>query len=182
MGTTVRPEEIPARGPAIDPRRVAWSHLGLELYDFEMRDPGPYALATVLPQRVGSGWRIEAIAPLSRTLGPQAAGVRSIAWLLHREIDIVRPAEADHYRAARGVARHNGSHTAFEAAVRALDQRGTDIGVWADPSKRLYGEELVAIAARDLLSTVAGWDGCAYDLLTGPCRSVFGRRKAARHL
>lgn len=137
------------------------------------------------PLEADGGWTVEAFEPLTVVLGPQAeqviAAVREGFRVLDEEED---PAAAEAYIAASNHQHDTtssssriGSSTlalwqSAEAAQEALYQRGADGWWWGNTIGCCWGNEILALAARDLIGTTPEWTQQAYDVLTRPWRTA----------
>jgi hypothetical protein len=128
------------------------------------------------------GWTVTSRTPdLSPVLGPQAAQI--LAAIKEAEITLTGwRDEADQARAAienvyaAAVDEdYPQLEAARQAAVAALYQRGADGAWWNELGACQYGWEIVALAARDLTGTTPEWTPDAYDTLTRPWLTAFGR-------
>lgn len=188
-GDTVEDETI-----AADPRR-------LELAEIFIDQSGPVTAAEVLAgalhlltltpagrvkEKRGTrfvycpaGWTIRTVAPPAAALGPQAPqllhAMRTAERVLAGERDSTA---ATTYKTALDALYDDPTVRVAVLADRAstaLDTAGAD-GFWWD---RIafpcgYGLEMLALAARDLIGTVPGWDRAAYDALTYAWSVAFG--------
>lgn len=150
-------------------------------------DPG-YVLVRLTPagdvtirghlRECTAGWRVEEILPVDAVIGPQAAHVR--AAVRRAEDALVNASDDDEtagrYEAAFDGAGKNDGAAAVEAAQHALDAAGADGWFWVNGFPFAYGDEILALVARDLIGAPhsAGWNRAAYDLLTGPWLAAFG--------
>ncbi len=122
------------------------------------------------------GWRVESLTALDPVLGPQSACLLAAIETAERVLT-GESAPARAYGAAVNEQYHGGTWTAdhaANAAAAALDSVGADGFWWRQCFSCQYGPEMLALAARDLIGTVPGWDRDAYDLLTAPWTAAFG--------
>jgi hypothetical protein len=119
-----------------------------------------------------AGWTVTgASADLAPLLGPQAPAILSVLALAEEALTDPGPSAAwDAYMIASGAV-YTGAAAADAAARRALAQAGADAAWWDTIGN---GPEILALAARDLIGTAAGWTQAAYDLLTRPWAEAFG--------
>ena len=125
------------------------------------------------------GWTITATVPVDAMFGPQAAAIVAAIDLAERALCGDTMAVGDRYVAAIDEQYPDGgawtAQSAADAAQAALDAAGADGLLWAKGFSCAYGQEMLALAARDLIGTVPGWTQEAYDLLTAPWVAAFGR-------
>ncbi|MBO2461717.1 hypothetical protein [Actinomadura violacea] len=124
------------------------------------------------------GWKITGAAPFKTLLGPQGAELvamtRFAAEHLHGDAG-----ESPHANQYYGAVDGNtwGLEELVQYALDALQKHGADRWwwehAWGEPCWELYGHEMVAVGARDLLDTAPGWTAEAYDALTAPWRAAF---------
>lgn len=126
------------------------------------------------------GWEIEAFEPLTAILGPQ--GEHVLAAIAHGRpvFDHHGEVRVDTWNAYHEACEklHNRTSsgsldTALDGAIAALVEAGADPVWWRDGLGDVWGIEMTALAARDLLGTVKNWDQDAYDELTRPWRTAF---------
>jgi hypothetical protein len=133
------------------------------------------------------GWRVESIEPLSTILGPQGQLVLDAVKLAAPVFETPTDDESDPYAKVydKYVSEQNrlhespgtdALHAALQAAQKALDSVGAYGYWWSEALGDVWGMEITALAARDLLGKVEGWDTAAYDLLTRAWRSAFTHR------
>ena len=116
------------------------------------------------------GWTITAVEPsVDPVLGPQAARVREVV----AEAEAALTSFSDDPRNEQYMeivnARYDDVQPHVEAAEAALKVIGADGFYWTGCE---YGQELLALAARDLIGTTPEWTQEAYDALTEPWRLV----------
>jgi hypothetical protein len=146
-------------------------------------DPGDEALEVEggIELEAEDGWRVAAIEPLHTILGPQgelilAAVVDQAIPAFEDEAESWQAAAAAYHAEADRLHTMPGTHAlqdAQYAAGMALAEVGADSYWWESATGCVWGSELLALAARDLLGTVEGWDQDAYDLLTRAWRRAF---------
>ena len=122
------------------------------------------------------GWRIESLSALDPVLGPQSAFLLTAISAAERHLT-GEDGPALAYGAAVN-AQYCGegwiADAAANAAAAALDAIGADGFWWRQCFSCQYGPEMLALAARDLIGTVPGWDRAAYDLLSAPWAAALG--------
>ncbi|MGI5423019.1 hypothetical protein [Actinomadura luteofluorescens] len=123
-------------------------------------------------------WRVDGDASWEAVFGLQGAEVIAATKLvdehLHGEFEYGGPNAADRYYPLTEVTSDPMSQ-AENCALNALEKAGADCYWWSTYAYGCsYGQELVAIAARDLIGTVPGWTAEAHDVLTAPYRAAFG--------
>lgn len=127
------------------------------------------------------GWQMIALNPLDAIFGPQAAQLRAVVDQAERELVLgTNQKLIDAYMSvvnARYSTGRIGStvEPLLNAAAEALDAVGADGFCWARAANCVYGDEVTAVAARDLIGTTAAWTRDAYDALTLPWRTAFHR-------
>lgn len=122
-------------------------------------------------------WRVTGTAPWTAVFGPQGEEViaaLNLAAPMLRGTFGAEPPAVRYYDLA-GKTRTQMAE-ALQSALDALEKVGADRAWWGEGawSCSLYGPELVAIAARDLIGAVPGWTEAAHDILTAPYRAAFG--------
>jgi len=135
-----------------------------------------------LPECI-EGWTITSrTADLSAMLGPQAPHI--LAAIAEAERTLVGCHEKTEAEAAIEVAYGeavdaqyppSGQVGQLDAALAALAERGADEDWWESIGSCQYGWEIAALAARDLIGTTPEWTQEAYDFLTRPWFTAFGR-------
>lgn len=127
------------------------------------------------------GWRVVGMHPLDAVFGPQAGQIREVIAEAERELVLGTNQELiDAYMAVVNARYSQGRvgssvEPLLEAAGDALDAVGADGWSWARAANCVYGEEVTALAARDLIGTTAEWTRDTYDALTLPWRTAFNR-------
>jgi hypothetical protein len=122
------------------------------------------------------GWNVVLADPdLSAMLGPQAAQVMAVITEAERSIAGGDYSLTDAYTDAVNAVYDSGYPEAEQAAADALDAIGADEFWWGCIGSCVYGGEVIALAARDLIGTVPGWTQDAYDLLTRPWLTATGK-------
>lgn len=119
------------------------------------------------------GWRIESFKPNHTILGDQGERAMQILNTLESAANEDDDRIA-HYRDALeadfGVIEENA-----DLAIVALEAVGADSYWWTNcTGSDEFGFEVVALAARDLIDHVEGWDQEAYDAIAAPYRVAFG--------
>jgi hypothetical protein len=136
------------------------------------------------PFEATQGWEVEAFEPFAGLLGPQAAHLTTAVTMAEEHLhgmweDDASPA-GRYYTSVEAwydtsVSASSRAKPHSEAARDALTAAGADGWWWWNRAfGDTYGEEMLALAARDLLGTTPQWDQAAYDMLTGPWRAAFG--------
>jgi hypothetical protein len=124
-------------------------------------------------------WRVTGEAAIAAVIGPQGSEVIAAMEVLNKggltgvyEPDGAAPAD-QYYTLIE--ATYDAMRDAQDHAVDALEKAGADRTWWETYAFACnFGQEVVAIAARDLIGTVPGWTAEAHDLLTAPYRAAFG--------
>lgn len=124
-----------------------------------------------------AAWRVTGPAPWAPVFGPQGAEIIDALALITPMLQgtfCAEPPAKRYYDLLFKTERQ--AEEALQAALDALDRAGADRWWWAEGAWQcgLYGPELVAMAARDLLGNVHGWTVTAYNTLTAPYRAAFG--------
>ena len=121
----------------------------------------------------GGGWKVIGIeASVDAVLGPQSARVREIVAEAEKSLTgfgDTNPLGNAYCEAVNERYDANGVHVT--AAEDALQRIGADGYQWTGCE---YGDELLALAARDLIDSTALWTQAAYDALTEPWRIAMG--------
>lgn len=136
-------------------------------------EPGAEVSEHIALQAEG-GWTVEAIVPLQTIFGPQGefllAAIRTGIEHLDNdgEIGQAYSAEVDHLY---DIYRLHDLRCAAEEAMWAAHADG----YWWSRNAFgcVWGQEMLALAARDLIGTTAEWTQDAYDILTRPWRTAF---------
>lgn len=121
-------------------------------------------------------WHVTGEAPLAGFIGPQAAEVVEAVKLAveHLHGDGEESPEAGRYYEL-ATSTYEAMQTARKGALAAMETLRADFWWWdAGAFSCAFGEEIIAIAARDLIGTAPGWTAEAHDLLTAPYRAAFG--------
>jgi hypothetical protein len=143
----------------------------------EFYDPGDAEVDDRTPLGADGGWTVVTFAPLATLLGPQGdliitAVQEGIRVLDEEEGGVV----AEAYVAASNAQHDNPGTTALHAAAyaaeQALSEAGADGYWWANAIGCTWGNEILALAARDLIGATPQWTQAAYDLLTLPWRTA----------
>ncbi|MBO0849543.1 MAG: hypothetical protein J2P20_08780 [Pseudonocardia sp.] len=116
------------------------------------------------------GWTIDGFEPLHMVFGPQAEQLAAAA--VAREAD--SRAEDAYVEANEALSDSHGGdiEEATDAAGSALARVNADSHLWHELGGCVYGAEMLALAARDLIGTTTEWTQEAYDLLTSAYRST----------
>lgn len=117
------------------------------------------------------GWRVETFMPNYTVLGDH--GERAMQVLTALE----NAASTDGYRMTQYRVILEGGFDLIHAdyAIQALRTVGADSYWWENcTGSDKFGFAVVALAARDLIGTVEGWDQAAYDAIATPYRVAFG--------
>jgi hypothetical protein len=128
-----------------------------------------------------TGWTVAAVEPLDCVLGPQAVHLRAAITLAEGVLTGEdNPAAAHRYIEALNAQYPDGvtriGQPAADGAKDALDAIAADGWLWAEAGfSCAYGQEMLALAARDLIGTTPEWTWQAYGLLTAPWREAFGQ-------
>lgn len=124
------------------------------------------------------GWEVTGPAPFEALLGPQGAELVAMIRFADEHLHGGAPnqsPEAEQYYAAIDANAYDLERS-VQCALDALENHGADRWWWENAfgeHGRLYGHEMAAVGARDLLGTVPGWTADAYDALTAPWRAAF---------
>jgi hypothetical protein len=116
------------------------------------------------------GWTVAGIEPsVDAVLGPQAARLREVTALAEAALTSFSgdPRGETYMEAANAC--YDAVQPHVEAAEAALKAIGADGFYWTGCE---YGNEVLALAARDLIGTTQEWTQEAYDALTEPWRLV----------
>lgn len=116
------------------------------------------------------GWRLEQFEPADGLLGPCATYIVAALNRLHELTD--RDLGDQYLDELRALSHFDWVHVE-QACLDALRHRGF-APFWLR-CDALDGQPIHALAARDLIGTVPGWDQDAYDLLSTPYRRFFGQ-------
>lgn len=123
------------------------------------------------------GWLVATHEPIDAVLGPQAADLIAAITKMNAVYGIDDDVTKTYDEAVEAQYGEGPwiAQGAADAAQDALDEAGADGHWWAARAFGCcWGEEMLALAARDLLGTLPGWDQAAYDLLVAPWRTAFG--------
>lgn len=167
-------DDSPVRVARVSPQGTVRPHN-------EYYDEGDAEVDDRTPLESDGGWVVEAFEPLTVVLGPQSehviAAVREGIRVLEDEED---EAVVETYNAVVNAQHDNPGtvtlHRTSDAAEQALSERGIDGYWWANCISCCWGDEILALAARDLIGTTPDWTQAAYDLLTLPWRSTLPQR------
>lgn len=120
------------------------------------------------------GWRVVSFEPLHTILGPQGELVAALAKEIDRAFDDQESEAVEAYQdeVERLYDGDGGPdwNRAQEAAVEALDAVGADSYWWGQIVSDMWGAELLALGARDLIGQTSDWTKRAYEVLTRPWR------------
>lgn len=122
-------------------------------------------------------WRVVGAVPAAAFAGPQASEVSELLRVAALSL-VADSDEEDRYHAEKDrleEERYDARYAAEQAAMGALRRAGVDASWWEYSVPCSNGLEVIAVAARDLIGSVPGWDRAAYDLLTAPWVAAFGR-------
>lgn len=141
------------------------------------------AIADDVELEAEGGWTVEAIESLPTIFGPQGELILATARHAAATLDSESDEGTERYNAY--VTEQERQHeppdsealeAAQAAAENALNEVGADGYWWTYAGGCVWGNEILALAARDLFGTVRGWDQDAYDLLTTPWRRTLSHR------
>lgn len=183
IGQTVD-EEYPYVGA--DPRRLP-VHEIVDDYPGIADVTGDWTLVRVTPmgdvtvdngEYGADGWVVADLEPHSTLLGPQAELLTAAEVTAEKRINIPGlPGSPSLVYVDAVNAWYDDRETVarVEAASEAASEALGDAGAWwAAVGACVYGEPILALAARDLIGTVEGWTWNAYNLLTGPWVAALG--------
>jgi hypothetical protein len=122
------------------------------------------------------GWKVESIEPLHTILGPQGELVLvAVEQAIQQRLDDYESALYDAYVTEQNEVGADALHTAVSAAEDALNAVGADGYWWSKVAGCVWGTEIIALAARDLIGT-EGWDQDGYNRLTRAWRRTLAHR------
>lgn len=148
----------------------------------QLYDGGELVLAQVEPRgpvaeddgllTCRDGWTVTSIRPTSEVLGPQAEHLAALATAL--DATAQDAPDGENARLYAAAVRDLADTDHLQAALSALNTVGADTYWWERQGSYDDAGELVALAARDLIGTVPGWDWNAYRALMTPWVTTHG--------
>jgi hypothetical protein len=178
--------------PEADPTPVALQAREADLYEWAAEhdiddlvhivlnqlDP-PVRLAVLAPAGpVEDGWTVTSFVPLNEAFGPEGARLVDLVRRAERELINAAGDNAPADRYADAINAQYENRRLLEARVdavrKALRLARVDDTFWFEVGACVYGNEVLALAGRDLIGTTPEWTWDAYDGLCEPWRTAFG--------
>lgn len=161
--------------PEEDPTRCGLRGV---LEDATIADLYRHAVLTVLVEREAPYWWVAGILPVDSAFGPQAAFIRAAVDKAEEVLVSTGPDDTevrDTYERESNILREiTGVHAIEAAIVDAMVKAGRDGFGWASSISCVYGLEILALAARDLIQDGTPWNRDTYDLATRAWREAMG--------